>query len=207
MAAKYRELTSDQNHLAIDINVVERYQDVYPTKKQTGTELFEDVHQAASSFSRVALYFENSLEKQDLQLLPVAATTAQVTEPSPDELEVDATGTTRVDWQGLVEIDGKQWPIQNAKTVLVPPGKHYLRPGIAPPAVTLADFNGQVRSAAVSAHGVDLSYTSTSRAIVMLGSPVSSIELDGSVYWTPVKGDPETAILLPSGQHLVTFTR
>lgn len=207
MAAKYRDLTSDQSHLAIDINVVERYQDVYPTKKQTGTELFESIHQAASSFRRVALYFENSLEKQDLQLLPVAATTAQVTQPSPDELEVNSSDTTRIDWQGLVEIDGKQWPIQNDKTVLVPPGKHYLRAGITPSAVTLADFNGQVRSAAVSAHGVDLSYTSASRAIVMLGSPVSSIEIDGSVYWTAIKGDPETAILLPAGQHLVTFTR
>ena len=28
-------------HLAIDINIVDRYQDVYPTKQQTGTELFE----------------------------------------------------------------------------------------------------------------------------------------------------------------------
>lgn len=207
LAADYRELTPDRSHLAIDINVVERYQDVYPTKKQTGIELFEAVHQAASSFSRVALYFENSLEKQDLSLLPAAATTAQVSQPAPDELEVNAPGMTRIDWQGLVEIDGKQWPIQNDKTVLVPSGKHYLRAGIAQPAVTLADFNGQIRSAATTDHGLDLSYTSASRAIVLLGSPVSSIELDGSVYWTAVKGDPSNTVLLPSGQHLLTFTR
>jgi hypothetical protein len=207
LAAKYKELTPDQSHIAIDINVVERYQDVYPTKKQTGVELFELVHQAASSFARVALYFENSLEKQDLQLLPAAATTAQLTQPSADELEVSASDPTRIDWQGLVELDGKQWPIQNAKTVLVPPGKHRLRPGITQPAVTLADFNGQIRSAAVSTHGLDLSYTSASRAIAMLGSPVSSIEVDGSVYWTPAKGNAESSVLLPAGQHLVTFTR
>ena len=207
LAADYRKLTPDQSHLAIDINVVERYQDVYPTKKQTGVELFEMVHQAASSFERVALYFENSLEKQDLSILPAAATTAQVTQPSPDELEVNASGMTRIDWQGLVEIDGKQWPIQNDKTVLVPSGKHYLRAGIATPAVTLADFNGQIRSATTTAHGLDLSYTSATRAIVLLGSPVSSIELDGSAYWTAVKGDTETSILLPAGQHLLTFTR
>jgi hypothetical protein len=207
LAAKYRELTPDQSHLGIDINIVERYQDVYPTKKQTGVELFELVHQAASSFGRVALYFENSLEKQDLQLLPAAANTAQLTQSSADELEVNASDTTRIDWQGLVEMDGKQWPVQNAKTVLVPAGKHRLRPGITQPAVMLADFNGQIRSAAVSAHGVDLSYTSASRAIVTLGSPVSSIELDGAAYWTAVKGDPVTSVLLPAGQHLVTFTR
>ena len=65
---KYRELTSERDRLAIDINIVERYQDVYPTKKQTGVELFELLHQSAVSFGQVALYFENSLEKQDLPL-------------------------------------------------------------------------------------------------------------------------------------------
>ncbi|MBV9405757.1 MAG: hypothetical protein JO211_10465, partial [Acidobacteriaceae bacterium] len=70
LAQKYRELTPDRSHIAIDINVVERYQEVYPTKKQTGVELLELVHEAAASFSHVALYFENSLEKQDLNLLP-----------------------------------------------------------------------------------------------------------------------------------------
>ena len=65
-------------NLAVDINIVDRYQDVYPTKKQTGVELLELVHAAAASFHQVALYFENSLEKQDLALLPAAATLAQV---------------------------------------------------------------------------------------------------------------------------------
>ena len=76
LAEQYHALTPDRSHLAVDINVVERYQDVYPTKKQTGVELLELVHQAAVSFSRVALYFENSLERQDLGLLPAAANTA-----------------------------------------------------------------------------------------------------------------------------------
>ncbi len=69
LAEKYRELTPDRSSIAMDINVVERYQDVYPTKKQTGVELFELVHQAAASFAHVALYFENSLEKEDLSFV------------------------------------------------------------------------------------------------------------------------------------------
>ena len=44
IAARYQPLTSHSNRLAIDINIVERYQDVYPTKQQTGTELFQLVH-------------------------------------------------------------------------------------------------------------------------------------------------------------------
>lgn len=44
LAQKYKELTPDSSRFAIDINVVERYQEVYPTKKQTGVELLELVH-------------------------------------------------------------------------------------------------------------------------------------------------------------------
>ena len=36
IAARYAGLTPAQDKLAIDINIVERYQDVYPTKQQTG---------------------------------------------------------------------------------------------------------------------------------------------------------------------------
>ena len=74
LAGKYSELTGGKGRIAVDINIVDRYQDVYPTKKQTGLELLELVHQASESFPRVALYFENSLEKQDLGLLAAAAT-------------------------------------------------------------------------------------------------------------------------------------
>ena len=73
IAEKYRPLTPHRERLAVDINIVDRYQDVYPTKQQTGTELFELVHSAAANFSRVALYFENSLLTPDLPLLPSAS--------------------------------------------------------------------------------------------------------------------------------------
>ncbi len=201
LADKYRELTPDRSQIAIDINVVERYQDVYPTKKQTGVELFELVHQAAVSFTRVALYFENSIEKQDLRLLPAAASTANVQAMGIDELDVVASEPTRVAWQGPVEMDGKTWPLQSRNFVLTPCGKHRLTPGVEQPAVTITDFNGQVQSAMVANHSVELAYTNRSRAIAVLASPVSAIELDGQPY--PVS----TSVLLPAGQHLVTFKR
>ncbi len=77
IAKRYQPLTPYPERLAIDINIVDRYQDVYPTKQQTGTELFELVHMAAIAFPRVALYFENSILKPDLALL--AASSSVVT--------------------------------------------------------------------------------------------------------------------------------
>jgi hypothetical protein len=205
LAEKYRQLTPNRGEIAVDINVVERYQDVYPTKKQTGVELLELVHEAAASFSRVALYFENSLELQDLALLSTAATTAKAVSSGVDEIDVDAAEPTRVAWRGPVEIDGKIWPLQNTDSVLTPAGKHRLTPATARPAVTLTDFNGDVRSASSSTNRVNVAYASRSRAIATLGSPVSSVEVDGALL--PLADARGPVILLPAGQHVVTFNQ
>ena len=94
IAKRYQPLTPHTEKLAIDINIVDRYQDVYPTKQQTGTELFELVHLASTAFPRVALYFENSILKPDLALL--AASSAVVThvlfEGPPADLDRIAAG-------------------------------------------------------------------------------------------------------------------
>ncbi len=205
LAEKYRQITTDRERLAVDINVVERYQDVYPTKKQTGVELLELVHQAAVSFGRVALYIENSLEKQDLSLLPAAATSARVEESGPDEMNVDAGELTRIAWRGPVEVDGKTWPVQDRDSVLVPAGKHGLSAAFEKPGLTIRDFNGEIRSAVSTDKQVDVSYESRTRAIAVLNSAVSKIEIDGEPYRA---SSPEgTGVLLPSGQHLVSFIR
>jgi hypothetical protein len=207
LAQKYRELTPDQRHIAVDINVVERYQDVYPTKKQTGVELFELVHQAAASFSRVALYFENSLEKQDLALLPAAATTATLEQDRNGSIHIEAAEPTRVTWQGPAELDGKPWPMQSDVAVLAPAGKHRLEAGVKKPAVSIADFNGQIRSAVSASDRCDLSYVSRSRAVAIFGSPISLVEVDGAPFGTATGAAAGESLVLPAGQHLVTFYR
>ncbi|MBI3472983.1 MAG: hypothetical protein HY013_16625, partial [Candidatus Solibacter usitatus] len=100
IAARYEGLTRHGSKLAIDINIAERYQDVYPTKQQTGTELFQLVHLAAGSFPRVALYFEKSLEAPDLPLLAAAAAAARRRDnvvESPRGIGIPWKGAARVD--------------------------------------------------------------------------------------------------------------
>ena len=207
LADKYSKITSHRERLAVDINVVERYQDVYPTKKQTGVELFELVHQAAVSFGQVALYFENSLEKQDLPLLPAAASTAHIEERGPDAMDVSATEATRIAWQGPAEIDGKIWPIQDKQSVLTPQGHHRLSAGIEKSSMTIRDFNGSIQSAISGAGRVDVSYESRSRAIAVLDSPVSTVEVDGALYKKLTSREDLSSVVLPAGQHLVSFVK
>ena len=207
LAEKYNELTPDRKQIAVDINVVDRYQDVYPTKKQTGVELLELVHQAAVSFAKVALYFENSLEKEDLALLPAAATTAHVEQLPSGEMDVDASDSARVAWKGAVALDGKPWPVQNDRSVLLPLGRHRLTASATTPAVGLTDFNGELRAASVTPRETDVSYSSRSRAVAILASKISMIEVDGAPFWKAGAQPSPKSFLLPEGQHLVTFYR
>lgn len=207
LAAKYQELTPDLRNVGVDINVVDRYQDVYPTKKQTGVELFELVHQAAASFGQVALYFENSIEKQDLQLLPFSASTAHVS-AAKDGLAVTATAPTRVAWQGPATVDGKPWPVQDKAFVLVPAGTHTIGSAakLSAPAA-LVDLNAEVRFAITNNNATEISYLAKSRAIAVVSSTVISVDLDGSPYWKTAEHAGDTSVLLPSGQHVMTLNR
>jgi len=201
LAGKYRELNANHTPIGVDINIVDRYQDVYPTKKQTGTELFELVHQAADSFWRVALYFENSLEKQDLSLLPSAATTARVQSSKAGGMEVTATEPTRIVWKGPISVDGKVWPLQDDGSALIAAGNHKLSPSVADLPLRVIDFNGGIQSALAEDGRVDLAYASPSRAIAVLSAKAASVEIDGA----PWKHSDAISVMLPSGQHVVTF--
>ncbi len=120
IAERYRALTPHKDKLAIDLNIVERYQNVYPTKQQTGTELFQLVHRAAASFARVALYFENSLLPPDLQLLPSAAAAVSRIERMGPKTVVDSAGGVGIPWTGGAKVDGQFWPVQDDETLWLP---------------------------------------------------------------------------------------
>ena len=109
------------------------------------------------------------------------------------------------------------WKAENGKrgstacgksmTVMAPSGKHTLSAGLEQPCVTLLDFNADVQSASVGKDRVELSYASASRAIAVLGSAVSSVEVDGVPLPTSGSLDVKSSVMLPAGQHLVSFIK
>ena len=200
IAARYRTLTPSQDKLAIDINIVERYQDVYPTKQQTGVELFELVHQAAASFPRVALYFENSILKQDWPLLASAAAEVDRAEQTGSKLVVESKRGVTVDWRGGVTVDGRVWPFATETTVLLPAGMHAVEPSPKKAPLRVVEFNGDLRSANVTSEGVEFSYQSETRAMAKLDHPIKKLEIDGVQVKPEIAGE---VLILPRGQHLV----
>ena len=205
IAERYRALTPHQDRLAIDLNIVERYQNVYPAKQQTGTELFQLVHRAAGSFARVALYFENSLLPPDLKLLPSAAATVSRIEHMGPKTVIDSVGGVGIPWKGGAKVDGQLWPAQDNETLWLPAGPHAVEPATPPAGPRLVHLNGDLKAArAVSANTLEFTYQSASRAIAILSRAPVKLQIDGVDEALKLAG-PST-LLLPRGQHVVTLT-
>ena len=207
IASRYKPITTHSDHLAIDINIVERYQDVYPTKQQTGTELFQLVHLAAQSFSRVALYFENSILAPDLPLLASAAATVDKAEQNGSRLVIESRYGVGVPWHGPALVNGKLWPVHSDTMLWLPAGPNVVEPAPKDTALRMVDFNGDLRSASVIPDGLRFSYGSSARALALLSARPRKLEIDGAPS-DPKLGESGTSFILtlPRGQHVVELT-
>ena len=168
IASRYAPLTKRKDLLAIDLNIVERYQDVYPVKQQTGTELFQLVRSAADSFNRVALYFDNSILPADWPLLAASAATVRRAEWTGTKLELESPQPLSVAWKGCAQVDGREWPVQDGERVIVPAGAHRLTPCEKLPVRRLTDFNGDLLDARMVQGKLRVKYASRSRAIALV---------------------------------------
>jgi hypothetical protein len=205
IAEHYRTLTPHRDRLAIDINIVDRYQNVYPTKQQTGTELFQLLHHAAANFQRVALYFENSLLPPDLKLLPAAsAVVTRIGKIGPKTV-VDSVSGVGLPWKGPAMVDGQPWPAADDDTVWLPAGPHSIELAPRPCGARLVRLNADLRAArAVNATTIEFSYQTSARAIAILDRAPHRLQIDGAEE--PIERAGPHTILLPRGQHVVTIT-
>ena len=204
LAARYNALTAHRDRLAIDINIVERYQDVYPTRQQTGTELLQLVGRASRVFPRVALYFENSILAADVPWLASAAAAVNRFESERDQLLVESPNGVGIAWRGAALVDGSLWPAADGETLWLPAGRHRVEPAPRFPAVRLLDLTGELMGAGSLAGGSEFSYRSDARAFAVVDQRPHRVEIDGTVVQPRILDTVSGFTLcLPRGQHLV----
>jgi hypothetical protein len=204
LAARYNALTAHKDRLAIDINIVERYQDVYPTRQQTGTELLQLVGRASRVFPRVALYFENSILAADVPWLASAAAVVNRYESDGNQLVVESPDGVGLEWRGAALVDGRLWPAADGATLWVPAGRHRVEPAPRFPAVRLLDLTGELTGADSLAGGLEFSYRSDARAFAVVEKRPHRVEIDGQVAQPKVLDTVSGFTLsLPRGQHSV----
>jgi hypothetical protein len=206
IARRYQPLTGSPERLAIDINIVERYQQTYPTRKQTGGELLQLVDRSSRSFSRVALYFENSISPVDLALLPQAAAAARLVEASPAELIAESPQPFGVRWQGFAQVDGAVWPVADSATVWLPAGRHKIETASLPPPGRILRFSGDLLAVRVVDQSVTVNYESSARAIALLDRRPAKVAVDGAAIDPDlVAGKRHWSLRLPRGAHTVAL--
>jgi hypothetical protein len=198
LASKYAPLTTQPQRLAIDINIVERYQDVYPTKQQTGAELFQLVHLAAKAFPRVALYFESSILAPDLPLLSASAAIPARYEQIGPKLVVESPRGIGIPWQGAARVNGQPWPLLTGDVLWLPPGAFVIEQHDAPPPLRILDTSAVIGSVSTIPQGFEVAYNSPSRAYFLLDRPVT-VAVDG----VPQPNSSSQLLTLPRGQHLL----
>jgi len=204
LAQAYAPIAPDPARLAIDINIVERYQDVYPTKKQTGVELLRQLHLAARAFPRVAVYAEHSMLRADTALIPAALSTVTMARPAGAGVLVESARPVRLRWPGAARLNGQLWPASDGEAVLLPAGRHWIEPSTEAPVARLVDFNGDLQAISPIPGGLEFSYASDSRAIAILDRKPLRVEVDGALTPVELLQDGEYwALLLPRGQHVV----
>lgn len=206
ISRRYAPIARRRSNLAIDINVVERFQDVYPTKQQTGTELFQEVHLAGGAFARVALYFENSIPVQDWPLLGAALAQPKSIRRESGRTIIDSPTPIGLRWQGPASVNGSLWPVTAGGVLWLPPGRSVVEPSSQEAPVRILDLNAALRSAAVRGTGLEFSYEAPSRALVRLNRMPVQILLDGVPTEPKVwVFDEDWILVLPKGQHLVSL--
>jgi hypothetical protein len=204
IAKRYAPLTPHHDRLAIDINIVDRYQDVYPTRQQTGAELFELVHMASVAFPRVALYFENSILKPDLPLLSAAAAVITHYSKSREGISVASPADFELMWSGGATVDGKDWPLVTGDAIHLPAGTHLVQVSRQREGISIVDLNATLLSASANGRQAAFRYSSESRAIVRFDRSPAAMTLDGQAFTAECVEGSNCTVLLPGGEHSVT---
>ncbi|MBI4906437.1 MAG: hypothetical protein HY820_22600 [Acidobacteria bacterium] len=205
MAAEYAPFVKSKGRLAVDINVVDRYQDVYPTKQQVGVELFQEMHVASGSFARVCLYFESSIRRTDWPLISAAAAQVQALERVESRVKVRARTPLGVIWKGPVKVNGAPWPVQDSIAAWLPAGEHVLEEGAELPGMLLLDLNAELKAASVRGNTLDFAYESSTRALAQLSKAPKVLLVDGQRVEPKIWVFEDMWILvLPKGQHVVS---
>jgi hypothetical protein len=198
IAARYRTLTPRQDRLGVDINIVRRNR-AYPTRQQTGVELAQLIHTAAKAFPTVMFYYTGSITPLDAPLLPAASAVVTRCEQTGDGLLIEAPFDVDVRWSGAATIDGREWPVRNGEWLRVPAGSHILRPAATGPTPLVTDFTGNLENAATRPGGVEITYSSQSRAFARLNRRPSRLLVDGKEAVLDLSG--ENVVRLPRGRH------
>lgn len=208
---EYRSIMSDNDQLSIDINVIDRGGEVYPTRKQRGVELYQLVNTAGRYTDKVILYSLATLEADEMGFVPYSRSgDIEVREASKNEyiLEADKGFIWRIATEGKTfYIDGEKWPFVSETGVIIPGGEHRLKVLDIENDIMLfiESVNGEISDVTMD-EKISFSYSSEGRFFMVVRAKPSQVELDGAAYAPDIMKDGNKyTVILPKGVHRVSI--
>lgn len=207
IAKRYAQVGADPARLAIDVNIVERYQQVYPTRRQVGGELLRLVSEAGEALPRVALYFERSIGAPDLPLLAHVSPGARMIERKGAAVSIESPRPVGLALAGgMAKVDGAPWPALDRETVWLPAGRHTVEPAAAPPPGRILALNADLESAEIRGPSSFIRYRSSATAYARLDRKPDAVLVDGEALAAPPEPAPtHWLVALPRGAHEAEF--
>ncbi len=208
---EYRSIMKADNELAIDINIIDRGGEVYPTKKQRGVELYQLINNAAKYTDKVILYALGTFEDSDMKLAPYAAgNDIHVQEISPTEYNINSVKRFlwNTDTSGKAYfVDGTRWPFVSRGGVLIPGGEHHIKIETAQDhnRLHIESVNGEVSEVSWE-EDIRFSYSSQGRFYMTLSQKPKQVKVDGIVLENELlENGGSYTVVLPKGQHQVSL--
>lgn len=205
----YRNIISEENELSIDINVIDRMGEVYPTSKQRGVELYQLINNAGRYTDKVILYSLATLEEDDMELVPYSTacdiSVGKITEDDYATM-ADKRFIWRTDTSGKTFlIDGKRWPFVSARGIIIPGGEHKLEVQHTEndSEFFIESVNGEISDVSQD-KSISFCYTSKGRFYIVVSRKPSKIEIDGQSFKAlSIESHGKYTLCLPNGEHRV----
>ncbi|HYE10649.1 MAG TPA: family 10 glycosylhydrolase, partial [Patescibacteria group bacterium] len=208
---EYRSIMSEGNYLSIDINVIDRGGEVYPTKKQRGVELYQLINNASKYTDKVILYSLATFEKTEMELVPYTTSNdVSVQEISKNEYMVKANKRFiwNMDTAGKTYyIDGEKWPFIYEQGVIIPGGEHKFEVQDTENASKLfiESVSGEIADVSQDKK-INFSYSREGRFFMVVNKKPLQIIIDGNIFNPELKEYSNNyTIILPEGKHKVSF--
>lgn len=206
---EYRNIISEENELSIDINVIDRKGEVYPTSKQRGIELYQLVNNAGKYTDKVILYSLATLEEDDMELVPYS-TASDISVRQISEAEYATRADKRFIWRTDTSgktflVDGQIWPFVSAGGVIIPGGGHKLEvQDIENDSVFLIEsVNGEI-SDVIRDEATSFCYSSEGRFYIIVSRKPSQVEIDGQSFKPElIENYGKYTLCLPHGEHRI----
>ncbi len=192
---------------AIDINIVDRRFEVYPSAKQTGLEFQALLSEASTRFDEVALYAAHTPFYSDLNQAAYALASPNLRSQLDQNtylIEGDVSSRLQVNTLGKsITVNNAPWYAYNDSEILLPSGKSIVKLSAGTPkTLHITNFNETFTPIQLTANTLKFNYQSKSKTFVSFNRRPASLKLDGkallpTTYW----GTFGYTFRLPSGKH------